>query len=219
MTITLDEETHVYRVEGRIVRGFHEMMAPLGLWDEYAAIRDGQHGEYRARALANAKARGSQIDDACSLIMEGKYTPEHDALLSDEARPYVDAYREFWATIPGIPGERRGLCVQTPLYSATLDFCCTPDWHTSMSVTDIKATSKCSRTWGLQTAAQQLAHGSASDRRIIWLRPDLKGRKYEAHSGQYMNRRIFSALDFDVVKAAAQGDYDADCIRRWRAGG
>src|SRR5262249_20350480 len=149
--------------------------------------------------LANARARGSQIDDACSLIMEGKFTSIHDELLSDEARPSVEAYREFWASCDPLGV----LQVQTPLYSRELDFCCTPDWYDLQSVNDIKATSKESRTWGLQTAAQLLAHGYLiGERRIIWLRPLWRKKekiiRLETHSGITMNPRIFSALDFDV---------------------
>jgi hypothetical protein len=113
--------------------------------------------------------------------------------------------------------------VQTPLYCAELDFCCTPDWHDAWTVNDIKATAKCSRTWGLQTAAQLLAHGQATTRRIIWLRPKLRAQ-YEIYEGgpgmigPNMNPRIFSVYDFDVVRAACRGNYKAECIERWRDG-
>src|SRR5262245_25163644 len=106
MTITLDEETHVYRVDGREVRSWSQIMTDAGLAQDLSMVP--------AHHLASARARGSQVDDACSLIMEGKFTPEHDALLSDEARPYVDAYRECWASLSIITGQTRGLAVQTP---------------------------------------------------------------------------------------------------------
>src|SRR5262249_35258739 len=150
--ILLDEETHVYRVDGRIVRGFHEMMAPLGLWDELASIP--------AHWLENAKKRGAQVHDACALIMEGReeelnaqiYDLDDDACAAweKETEPYVAAYRAAWldpACHSVIGSIVPTLYVETPLYCAELDFCCTPDWHTILSVNDIKTQKKPSRTW------------------------------------------------------------------------
>lgn len=212
MTITLDEETHVYRVDGREVRSWSQIMTDAGLAQDLSMVP--------AHHLANARAKGSQVHDACALIMEGKYTPEHEAVVPEEAKPCVRAFEHYWQ------GHREWMGtpqVETPLYCASLDFCCTPDYWTHIGVYDLKTTSKVSRTWGLQTAAQWLAHGGNDEHRaIIWLTGKPKARApfgYEVFfSTDNPNRRIFSALDFDVVKAAAQGDYDADCIRRWREG-
>lgn len=205
--ILLDEIRHEYTVDGVPKRSLSHILRPL--MDDMSSIP--------AHILENAKARGSQVDDACSLIMEGKFTNPHDEMLAEEARPYVDAYREFWK-LHDFHRAMNPVSVQTPLYCAKLDFCCTPDWHDDLSVNDIKATAKVSRAWGLQTAGQQLAHGIAMVRRIIHLTPKLKTRQYRVYTDGDGDPRIFSPLDYQVVEAACLGDYEADCIKRWRAG-
>jgi len=215
MKIRLDETTHQYFVDAedgfgeQKKRSWSAISHDAGLAEDLSMVPP--------HHLANARARGSQIDDAAALIIEGHFASIHDEILSDEARPYVEAFREFWMN--DAARLREPQLVQTPLYCRELDFCCTPDWHDGFWVNDLKATSKCSRTWGLQTAAQLLAHGfMLGERRIVWLRPKLR-RQYEIHIGSDSNRAIFSPMDFDVVKAACQGDYAADCIKRWKDGG
>ena len=209
-----DEHGDHYLVDGRPVRRISTVLRQAGLVN-----LDGiPHA-----VLENARARGSQVDDACSLIMEGRYDERAicAAMVTDiakagweEARPYVEAYREFWPHC--VINER--LSVQVPLYCAKLDFCCTPDWFDRDTVNDIKTGSKPQRSWGLQIAAQELAHGKAMVGRILWLRPKLKRKQLEVHSRHDGNPAIFSRLDYAVIEAACDGNYDADCIQRWKAG-
>ena len=174
------------------------------------------YGGVSDEVLANARARGSAIDDACSLIMEGRFTAADWLRLHDEAKPYVLAYQDFWKLDPvTYRDEDPTLRVQTPLYCRQLDTCCMPDWHDDVSVNDLKAQDKASREWGLRLAMMALAHGDATIERSIWLRPKLKTRQYEVHTRNQMDRRIFSKWDSQVVEAICLQDYDAEAIKQW----
>ena len=85
--IVLDPETHIYTVNGIPKRSLSSILEPL----------KEPFPELAYERVVNAKHRGTQIDDACSLIMEGKFTSLHDELLADEARPYVGAFRQCYA--------------------------------------------------------------------------------------------------------------------------
>ena len=54
------------------------------------------YGGVSDEVLANARARGSAIDDACSLIMEGRFTANDWIKLHREAKDYVMAYLTWW---------------------------------------------------------------------------------------------------------------------------
>jgi len=166
------------------------------------------------QAVANAAARGAQVDDACAKLMLGQAYSL--AKMSDDSLKYLYAFAEYWQDYRSRAAHRE-IFVQTPLYCAGLDFCTTPDFHTRNGVFDIKATWKPSRTWGLQLAAQALANDCTA-RTIVWLRPKMKTRTHEVFSstGPRPDPRVFSELDFDVVRAAAKGDYEADVIKRWK---
>src|SRR5262249_18110906 len=142
--------------------------------------------------VANAEHRGTQIHDACALLLEGQ--PLDMSTLHEESRPYVEAFMAFLVEYPSLT-RSRVIHVETPLYNEALVYCCTPDFHTASRVYDLKTTAKASRTWGLQTAAQALAHGSCQNRVIVWLRPQLKTKTYEVHVSENCNPRIFSDLD------------------------
>lgn len=208
--IVLDEFTHTYTVDGVGKRSWSQISRDAGLAEDLSGVP--------VHHLANARARGSQIDDACALFMEGKWTQEHWALLSDESRPYVKAFIDC-ASDHIFPRSLSRISVQTPLYCRKLDFCCTPDFHEPLIVNDVKTAKKPARQWGLQTAAQQLAHGDAMVRRIIWLRPHLKTRQYEIHTDRDMDPRIFSKWDYQVVEDACLGNYDSEAIRAWKEAG
>lgn len=206
MTITLpDPDSDHYLVDGRPVRRWHTILKDAGLLDlpEHPAAQ---------RHLINAKHRGKQIDDACALLIEGKLRQIEIGAIHDEALPFVQAFGEFWQTHGPLFG--RPVSVQQPLYCAPLDYACTPDFFDSHSVNDVKATDRPSRLWGLQLAAQALAHPDAYERRIIWLRPKLKTRRYELLL--YPDARAFSDFDYDVVRELALGDYDGPALRAWK---
>jgi hypothetical protein len=209
--ITLDAATHLYEVDGRPVEGWSEKVrkAPpeFGLVPDYSRVPE--------HVLANAAGRGAQIDDACAKLMAGTWTFTDWLKLYSDAQPYVKAYAALWKRLkPGITGLR----VQTPLYCRELDFCTTPDWHDHVSVNDLKATATHSRTWGLQIAAQQHAHGHTLDARIYHLRPHLKTRQIDVYARSVGDRRVFSKWDHDVVEAVCREEWDAEAIDRWRKG-
>jgi len=201
--IVFVESTHQYFVKGREVRSLSSLTRPL-----HEPLPD--HPVVQ-RNLANARARGAQVDDGAARIMLGKGFPI--ATVSDEAIPYLHAFASFWQeTKPTMEGQ--ALYVQTPLYCEELDFCCTPDFHLASVVWDLKATSKASRLWGLQTAGQALAN-SCLERRILWLRPTTR-HQYELHDARNGNRRIFSDRDFHVIRALARGELGGSVVERWK---
>ena len=208
--IHFDEATHTYTRNGVVVRYWSQIAIDAGLAEEPPAIA--------LERVTNAKHRGTQIHDACALILEGRTGTTLLKNLHEESRPYVEAFMAFLVEYPSLT-RSRAIHVETPLYNEALDYCCTPDFHTQSRVYDIKTTAKPSRTWGLQTAAQALAHGACTTRVIVWLRPKLKTKTYEVHVSENCNPRIFSELDFRVVEAACRGDYDAPCIQQWKDGG
>ena len=221
--IIFEEATHRYFVveddgEQREVPSFskrledaeRECRTLLGV--EHVGFRP-NYGGVSDEVLANARARGSAIDDACSLIMEGRFTAADWMRLHEQAKPYVLAFQDFLR--PFGPILRADLCVQTPLYCRKLDTCCMPDFHDDESVNDLKAQDKPNREWGLRLAMMALAHGEATTERSIWLRPKLKTRSYEVHTRNQGNPKIFSTWDYQVVEAICLQDYDAEAIKQW----
>jgi len=224
--ILFDDQTHTYAIEEegaiRPVPSFSQRLEDaehacrtilgvdhVGFQPNYGGVSD--------EVLANARARGSAIDDACSLVMEGRFTFKHWMRLHAEAKPYVLAYQAWWKR-DAVACDAT-LRVQTPLYDRVLDTCCTPDWYDEVSVNDVKAQDKASREWGLRLAMMALAHGSATIERSIWLRPKLKTRQIEIHRRNEGDRRIFSPWDKQVVAAICRQDYTAEAIKQWYAAG
>jgi len=207
--ILYNDEQHSYTVNGRPTRYWSQIARDAGLTEEPP--------DTALERVTNAKHRGIQVHDACALLLERRDYPGFFDDLHEESLPYVQAFHGFLMEYPSL-GRARAVQVETPLYNAALDYCCTPDFHTQSRVYDIKTTAKPSRTWGLQTAAQALAHGACTTRVIVWLRPKLKTKTYEVHVSENCNPRIFSDLDFQVVEAACRGEYDAKCIQHWKEG-
>lgn len=201
MKIELREEDHTYWVDGVEKRSWSAIAKAAGLLPDFP---DSAYAK-----VVNAKHRGRQIHQACAMLILGQ--PFDVKQLHDEALPYVQAFLEFW----NIHGCRA--VAETPLYHPDLDYCTTPDFHTPDTVFDIKTTDRPSRTWGLQTAAQILALGGLSHRRrIVWLRPKLKTKKYELIEPE--DCRVFTVQDFEVVREAATGQYDGPAITVWKEG-
>ena len=201
-------KTEVPSFSQRLEDAERECRRILGV--EHVGFRP-NYGGVSDEVLANARARGSAIDDACSLIMEGRFTANDWIKLHREAKDYVMAYLTWWRGSKPVGTLR----VQTPLYCRQLDTCCMPDFHDDESVNDVKAQAKQSREWGLRLAMMALAHGSATIERAIWLRPHLKRSQYEVHTRNQMDRRIFSKWDSQVVEAICLQDYDAEAIKQW----
>ena len=199
--ILYNDEQHSYTVNGRPTRYWSQIALDAGLAEPLP----------ETAWVIEAKHRGTQIHDVCALILERRTVDTSQ--IAEEALPYIMAFTSF------LEAHNIGArVVESPLYNADLDYCCTPDWYTPRRVYELKTTAKPSRLWGLQTAAQALAHGSAISRVIVWLRPKLKTKQYEVHVSDNGDRRIFSDLDFKVVEAACRGDYGAKCIEQWKEG-
>lgn len=193
------EEPHGYLVDGVPVPSWSELMDKAGLLPVIPP-------EVMPWVI-NAKHRGKQIHQAAAIIMSGQgFDPDE---LAPESLPYVQAFVDYWLKHKTHPVD-----VETPLYSAALGYCCTPDFHTRHAVYDLKTTDRPSRTWGIQTAAQALAAG-AHTRRIVWLRPKLKTRNFEVI--EVPDPRVFSEFDFAVVREVCAGTYDGPAITAWKA--
>jgi hypothetical protein len=197
--IVFIEEPHGYLVDGRAVRSWSQVAKDAGLLPEFP--------DTAFAKVANAKYRGKQIHEACAMLIRGE--PFNPQELHDESLPYVQAFLDYWR-VHGAGRPR----VETPLYCPRLDFCCTPDFFNDHTVYDIKTTDRPARSWGLQTAAQALAHDGAPRRCIIWLRPKLKSRNYEILDD---DSRWFSMQDYRVVEEACRGEYDGPAITAWKA--
>jgi hypothetical protein len=193
------EEGHQYLVDGREVRSWSAIAKEAGLLPEFP--------DTAFAKVANAKHRGRQIHEACALLIKGQ--PFNPQELHDESLPYVQAFLDYWR-LHGLSA----VSAETPLYNVELDYCCTPDFHTSTKVFDVKTTDRPHRTWGLQLTAQSLAQNNAA-RQIIWLRPKLKTRSYEIIPAR--DPRVFTGLDIQVVYEACRGEYDGPAITAWKA--
>lgn len=210
MTITLpSEDSEVYLVDGRPVRRWHTVLREAGL----APVLPTHPGAMRN--MINAKHRGKQIHDALPYILRGRYYELDLTQVADESLPYLQALLEWFGA--GFNGLRPPVQIEQPLYCADLDFCCTPDFHDAISVNDLKTSYDCSPLWGLQLAAQALAHGStALERRVVWLHPK-KPKSYEVCTPA-SHPKVFSEHDFDVVRELCGGVYDGPAVRAWKDG-
>src|SRR5215831_17170133 len=195
-----DEDYCFVAGRGR-VRRWHKVARDAGLVPEFP--------DAAYQALVNAKHRGRQVDEATQLIMRGD--PFDVRALAEESLPYVQVFLAWWQQNRPV----FAFDVQRPFYNEYLDYCTTPDFCTAACVYDIKTSSQRSRLWGLQLAAQALAHGAA-DRCVVWLRPRLKGpRVHELRDDDYS--KIYSRFDYDVVREACRGEYDGPAITAWKA--
>jgi hypothetical protein len=202
--IRFEEEGHRYFVDDREVHSWSKCMEDAGLLPTFP--------DTAFAKVANAKHRGRQIHEACAIFLRGQ--PLDVTQLHDESLPYVQAFVDYWRKEAHVMIPASSLHAETPLYNAELDYCCTPDFHTPVAVYDIKTTDRPSKTWGLQTAAQRLAHGG-QHRAIVWLRPKLKSRNYELLAPP--DPRVFTPHDFDVVREVCKGEYDGPAITAWKA--
>jgi len=112
--IVFVESTHQYFVKGREVRSLSSLTRPL-----HEPLPD--HPVVQ-RNLANARARGAQVDDGAARIMLGKGFPI--ATVSDEAIPYLHAFASFWQeTKPTMEGPQSvGRSPVTPCINLTSVF-------------------------------------------------------------------------------------------------
>lgn len=104
--ITLDEK-HIYRVDGIITPGVHEILEATGLVKPY--LGDPWYG-----------GRGTAIHTACELLERDDLD---ESLVNPEIAGFVDAYRLFLADAP-LKGWTN---VEVRLFDPIYQFCGTPD--------------------------------------------------------------------------------------------
>jgi hypothetical protein len=217
--LTYREEDHTYRLNGVLVRSLSDVLqtAELELCRRYSIEHFGLTPDLRfvnERALQDKTAVGSQVDTVNSLILEGRWTDEREWDVSDRALPYVLALKDYWKVTPVTDKCH----VQTPLYSRDLNFATMPDWHTPISVCDLKCGRNYQRTWGLRMAGQAMAHGRAWVERLVHLEPHLKTRKWTVYERVHGtgDPRVFHPLDHAVVQAAALEHFGDPVFQLWK---
>lgn len=165
MKLELDKETHVYRVDGRVVPGVTEVLRPLQDFDHV-----------QAGVLAAAADFGQNVHEAVNLLNRGEL--DFDTL--DLALvPYVQSWQGFLEASGAVI-----LASEQAVYSKTYGFAGTLDavafWKGD-AIIDVKSTAAVPRTVGPQTAAYKEARGNKKARRYcVHLQADgSPGRAHE----------------------------------------
>jgi hypothetical protein len=160
-TLTFDEASHTYRVDGKRVPSVTQLLAPLV---DYSMVpRDVLE---RAQQLGTAVHKATELYDLDDLDDDG---------LSDELRPYLDAWKKFRAETGFEP-----ITVERKLVHPVLRYAGTSDRtglvRQRVAVIDLKKMFVLGPHIGPQLAAYQELHRrdrlEVVDRYALGLRPD-----------------------------------------------
>lgn len=178
MSLAFDEETHVYKIDGRVVPSVTQVLKGAGLIDT-AWFND------------EARDRGTYVAQATQWLDEG--TLDYDAL-DPKLKPYVLAWEKFAYLeneIEIVSVEAR-VANHPRMYAGTLDRLMR--WNGYIWVIDIKTGA--SQAWhGLQTAAyQECVTGGALYRGSVVLKPD-GTYKFKEHKDRNDRNAFLSALN------------------------
>jgi hypothetical protein len=160
--IFLDEDTHTYSVDGRVVPGVTRVLEPLCSWEHVPPDVLERKGQ-----LGTAVHLATHFDDKGTL---------DEASLSDEVLGYVEAWRRFRREKrPTILLSERKVFHESPAFAGTLDREMALEGE--LTIGDIKSGVK-HRVHGVQLAAYALARKHEAGwatfpRRLgIYLAPD-----------------------------------------------
>lgn len=155
--LVFDAERHAYLLDGREIPSVTQILAAEGIIQGQWYTEEG-------------RTRGEHVHLALRYHDEGRLD---EATVSDEIRPYLDAWKRFLADTGFIALE-----IERPFVHAALRYAGTPDrtgWmdgDRTLSVLDIKTGSP--EPWhALQTAAYAVGLGKRTARRwSVYLRPN-----------------------------------------------
>lgn len=165
--VVLDEDSHVYRVDGRVIPGVTRLLDPLCSWEHVPVdVLDRKSKLGRAVHLATEFYDRGTLDESS---------------LSDEVAGYLRGWIRFREETGATAAHRERLVYHDQLgFAGTLDW--EGDYCGDLTIIDIKSGTK-QRTHGVQIAGYALARrhemrwSSYPKRRAVYLSPD--GR-YEA---------------------------------------
>jgi len=147
-----DPESHLYYLDGKIIPGYSEIAAEVGLIDASWFTPESAH-------------RGTAVHQLCAMIDRGQEIPEP----IPEIRGYVEAWKAFCEQ-----EEAQWETIEEPTYrDIYLPFACTPDRYGILktfgrSVVEIK-TGAAHPSHDLQLAAQGLCLGRDATRLCVYL--------------------------------------------------
>jgi hypothetical protein len=142
-----DEETHTFRVDGRVVPGVTSILKSAGIGHS-DTTEDGF--EVSEDVMEAARDRGTDAHYACQLLDEGDL--DWDSL-DEEIEPYVAGYERWKESVGFVPD-----LIEQALYNETDDYCGIVDrcgWiGEERVVVDLKTGSGGLKPWhSVQTAA------------------------------------------------------------------
>jgi hypothetical protein len=187
-----DEETHTYRIDGRIIPGVSDILSAASIG--HSDTTDSGY-EVDADVMDYARDRGSDVHLACQLLDEGDLDWES---LDEEIEPYVVGYEQWKEETGFVPD-----MIEQILYNEADDYCGTMDragWiGDERVVVDIKTGSL--KPWHRIQAA---AYAACLPTRGIWplriiLRLKATGKKFFT---PYRFLPETAEWDYEVFKAA-----------------
>lgn len=173
-----DEETHEYRVDGRVVPSVTEILTGAGL----AENRFSGGREIDPEVLENAAERGAFAHRAIELDCAGELDEDS---LDDEIFAYVEAWRDFVADTGFLP-----VANEISFYNSIGDYCGTFDMvgylGEELTVVDLKTGSIGLKPWHKYQLAAYAAifknkEGKWPKTKMLHLRPELKRKKYREY--------------------------------------
>ncbi len=184
--ITLDEATHTYRVDGRVVRSVTQVLADAGMVDTRFFTEEGRDRGHKVHMITEMYDEGSLI--------------EHK--VPDDLKGYLRAWQKFLHDTKAVVVETEKM-VYCPTLNYAGQFDKILEWNGRDWIADIKGhTSVASERVQTAAYANCKANPLPLDRVAIHLLPNGKYRK-ETHGIEDFER------DFDTFRAAL-------VISRWR---
>lgn len=193
--LTFEEARHIYRLDGIVIPSVSEIMEPLTA-KKYSGVSQA--------VLDRAAQRGTEVHAAAETYANYGFED-----ISDENRPYFDAFLQWWRdSHPEPVGTELKVFHRLLRYGGTVDLLAWIDGK--LTLCDYKTTYKVSdMTCGVQLEAyaQALAsHGVAvEDKRIIKLGKDGRYEQRTYETPDPTRWRVFGSLKvvYDYIRAEA----------------
>jgi hypothetical protein len=127
MELTFEKADHLYRVDGVPKPSLTQILRAVQVWDGKHARSLFDYSHLKGEKADEVLLRGRWVHDLCALFLTKGPIPEAAGKAIYDSAPdwwgYFISFRGWYYTLSGIQLD----FIETPMYSARLGFCTTPD--------------------------------------------------------------------------------------------